>query len=283
MPHYRFARLWGLSDNLAVLKTAIPLLILTSVWLLATSPSLEPPPPRQITPSNSASSPASPLAYRADQCAGCHRMDAAFSHPVGVAPTMPVPTDLPLESGKVTCLTCHEVGGSDAHAHARQYHDGMLRRGADGARLCTQCHTDTSRSAKAMHAMALNRAHLIASPGRPAAASLGRSLDQESQNCMTCHDGTLATEVSAHSVGNFGQSDALGDHPIGMAYPDAAAIASRASGQSSLIPQGSLDPRLRLFDGRLGCGSCHSPYSTEKKQLVISNTGSKLCLSCHIV
>jgi predicted CXXCH cytochrome family protein len=36
-----------------------------------------------------------------------------------------------------------------------------------------------------------------------------------------------------------------------------------------------------LFDGNLGCGSCHSAYSKEPHLLVMNNRGSKLCLSCH--
>jgi predicted CXXCH cytochrome family protein len=40
-------------------------------------------------------------------------------------------------------------------------------------------------------------------------------------------------------------------------------------------------PQIRLFDGRLGCGSCHSLYSQQQKKLVMSNQNGKLCIKCH--
>jgi predicted CXXCH cytochrome family protein len=48
-----------------------------------------------------------------------------------------------------------------------------------------------------------------------------------------------------------------------------------------LVPQSALDPRIRLFDNKVTCGSCHSSYSDQDHELVMSNLGSKLCLGCH--
>ncbi|NNK62673.1 MAG: hypothetical protein HKO98_05620 [Gemmatimonadetes bacterium] len=42
-----------------------------------------------------------------------------------------------------------------------------------------------------------------------------------------------------------------------------------------------VDPRIRLFDGNLGCGSCHSVYAGEPGLLVMRNERSRLCTSCH--
>jgi predicted CXXCH cytochrome family protein len=63
-------------------------------------------------------------------------------------------------------------------------------------------------------------------------------------------------------------------HPIG------AEQHPRGPGDNLVHPN-SLDPRIRLFDGRVGCGSCHSPYAREHALLVMSNDRSALCLSCH--
>jgi predicted CXXCH cytochrome family protein len=43
-----------------------------------------------------------------------------------------------------------------------------------------------------------------------------------------------------------------------------------------------MDPRIWLFEGRVGCGSCHSPFAGGEALLVMSNVGSRLCLSCHV-
>ena len=60
----------------------------------------------------------------------------------------------------------------------------------------------------------------------------------------------------------------------------------------------SLDPAIRLIDGRIGCGTCHVPYTEANHQtlsnersafpsvpdplLVMDNRRSELCLECHI-
>jgi predicted CXXCH cytochrome family protein len=49
----------------------------------------------------------------------------------------------------------------------------------------------------------------------------------------------------------------------------------------ALRPESALDRRVRLFDRRVGCGSCHSPYAEGRALLVMSNVRSRLCLSCH--
>lgn len=107
------------------------------------------------------------------------------------------------------------------------------------------------------------------------------NLDAESTTCLTCHDGSVARGVG---IGIDEQPGSIGDHArshtIGTIYKDHR---SAAFGQTPfpMYPASTLNPRLRLFDGKLGCGSCHSPYAREDKLLVMSNTRSKLCLSCH--
>lgn len=78
-------------------------------------------------------------------------------------------------------------------------------------------------------------------------------------------------------MGAFHAASQSGEtHPIGTEYP-----AHARRGAKSMVPRSRLDGRIRLFDNMVGCGSCHSPYSQEKKLLVIDNRGSQLCLSCH--
>jgi len=43
-----------------------------------------------------------------------------------------------------------------------------------------------------------------------------------------------------------------------------------------------LPRELRLYDGKIGCGTCHNAFSKEKSMLVINNRRSRLCLECHI-
>ncbi len=55
-----------------------------------------------------------------------------------------------------------------------------------------------------------------------------------------------------------------------------------ASMHTNMTPIGLLDERLRLFDGKVGCGTCHDMYSSEPKKLTVSDSGSNLCILCHL-
>lgn len=93
---------------------------------------------------------------------------------------------------------------------------------------------------------------------------------------MGCHDGSLASDAGSHrSMRSLDHENQ--EHPVGTVYSSASSKLS----EMKLVPASRLDARVRLFDGKVGCGSCHSPYSHVSKQLIMSNSGSKLCLTCH--
>lgn len=200
-------------------------------------------------------------------CMSCHQMDQVLSHPIGVRPRGSVPLTLPLEEGKVGCMTCHDPG-----SHRQTKGGSSLREGMEGAALCRQCHGDGAASPA--HARGGFRAHLGTKTARSGAGVGG--LDSESQACMSCHDGSLASDAGSHrSFKSMGEANT--EHPVGVAYVGGGKRLS----EMRLIPASRLDPRIRLFDGKMGCGSCHSPYSRMPNKLLMSNAGSKLCLSCH--
>lgn len=204
----------------------------------------------------------------------CHQNDAVFSHPVDRTPSMPVPAHLPLADGRITCLTCHQ-NSSEAHVHARLNHDGMLRDSAPSGAFCTQCHAATSSTRGAFHAMALGRAH----PGWPDAKARTAGAEanaDSSQKCLSCHDGVMSAAIgSGTEPTNAGSGH---EHPVDITYPGQSAD---RRGEMGLISADRLTARVRLSDNRVGCNSCHSLFSREPKLLVMSNTGSRLCLTCH--
>ena len=206
------------------------------------------------------------MAARADEtnCASCHSFESALSHPVDVRPTMAVPSNLPLEGGRITCQTCHEVSGTHPGKGVR------LRAPGGGRSLCIQCHRDGA-DPKSAHATGTMYAHLSPAPkgghGVP---------DRESGLCMSCHDGTIAMESGGRSREAIHPDES---HPVGVRY---ASGGRHRDGNGTLVSPASLDPRLRLFGEEVGCGTCHSPYSKQRNLLVMSNVKSKLCLSCHV-
>lgn len=150
----------------------------------------------------------------------------------------------------------------------------MLRTPTSGSSLCNSCHTpDPERSSA--HARAIGRAHFDASFG--SAKGVDQGLDAESVSCMACHDGAGASDAVARGPSDRHRSFS-GEHPIGVRM-----VAGRGDLEEGEIrsPSG-LDPRVRLFEGRIGCGSCHSVYASRADRLVMSNQRSSLCLACHV-
>jgi len=112
-------------------------------------------------------------------------------------------------------------------------------------------------------------------------------LDGESRKCLECHEGYY------HEGPPPGVSHGDGaEHAIAVDY------AQLSSTNPSLEDPSALDPALRLFDGMIGCATCHVPYNEydhlmlSKKRaeepdipdpmLVMDNTGSALCTGCHL-
>jgi len=207
----------------------------------------------------------------AASCSSCHHFDPALTHPVNVRPSMKTPTDLPLTNGVMTCLTCHDA--DPEHAESGR---NVGQRVRSGAAMCIECHSDESAMTKDVHAIHVGRAHLI--PELPFGVRTGNgSLDSESQSCMSCHDGTLAPAADGGG-GHPHVAGHAGDHPLGVVMQAGKRV---KDSDFRLANPRSIDHRVRLFNGAVGCGSCHSAYSREQDQLVMSNLGSRLCLTCH--
>ncbi len=139
------------------------------------------------------------------------------------------------------------------------------------------------------------------------------TVNDESLLCLSCHDGS----IGVNNLLNFGQAEArpnvlenpgvevsitgspganprIGaltssdpngtghledDHPISLNYVTAVSNDTRGE----LRPIGSVDSRIKFFGGnRLECASCHDVHDNSIPPfLVMSNSGSALCLSCH--
>ncbi len=215
-------------------------------------------------------------------CGGCHHdvFDEGYMHPVNVRPkNVRVPGDMPLSNyGEITCGTCHDIHSSYLTLYGASTH--YLRRGETGKDFCFICHSRGSLTEEG-HTGALRVAHFSA---KYMVTDTSQGIDKISQDCISCHDGSYATSVTigagiwTHS-GELIQND-MGSHPIGMDYDMAR---TRLGSKSYLRPRAMVDRRIRFFDGKVGCGSCHDPYSTIDQLLVMSDRDSKLCLACHMM
>jgi predicted CXXCH cytochrome family protein len=113
-----------------------------------------------------------------------------------------------------------------------------------------------------------------------------------SRLCLSCHDGTVALGKIRSRSGEIAMrngpmarvtgranlgTDLSDDHPISFRY-DAALAA--ADGQLNRPP---VSGRVHLDgNGELQCTTCHDPHKDQnEKFLVMNNTASALCVTCH--
>ena len=101
-------------------------------------------------------------------------------------------------------------------------------------------------------------------------------IDRFSYNCISCHDGQLATSYQVRLRGaglSFdGCTGTITNHPIGMDYGSIAVISRALRSGEGVV----------FIAGRVGCLSCHDPLNPEPRHLARSTAGSGLCLSCHL-
>lgn len=215
-------------------------------------------------------------------CRRCHQkiFDSGYMHPVDIAPQkVMIPRDMPLSrNGLLTCNTCHDVHGDYLRPDGSQSY--FLRRNVSGKAFCAACHGQALLSGSDGHASLLGEAHF---QSKYISSGYGQELDPMSKNCITCHDGAYASAVSVRTgswqhSSNFNGSKLVGKHPIGIDYEMARLRQGR---KTDLRPLASVDQRLVFFDGRMGCGTCHDPYSYIEMKLVMSNRRSALCFACH--
>jgi predicted CXXCH cytochrome family protein len=205
-------------------------------------------------------------------CGSCHRrLVKRSSHPVDFIPrSMEVPQDMPLTRGKLTCNTCHDIHSDEkpSSGPGKYYLRGGRSAGQD---FCISCHVrDTEQEMHEKgHVFAMGVAHV---GYYYANRKDSKNVDPLSLACMGCHDSSMA----AHVLYNSDISGA-GEHPIGIDYKKAMME------NEKLRHPSEMDRSIKFFRKRIGCGTCHDFYSTEKSMLVRSNRNSSLCINCHIV
>ncbi len=77
-----------------------------------------------------------------NSCVACHQGShgtaKVFSHPVNVAPSMIIPSDMPLDDqGRIVCITCHAFHGEYRAENGEKLY--YLRR-SNGKTFCYSCH-----------------------------------------------------------------------------------------------------------------------------------------------
>ena len=167
------------------------------------------------------------------------------------------------------------------------------------SQICIACHTPHHADTAVTDAPLWNHELSTVDPyALYSSATLDATLGQPdgvSKLCLACHDGTVALENFGGATGGTtfvtddaiigGGADLSDHHPVSFTYDTALATAdgelfdpATSSGVGTDTIQDSM-----LFNDTLQCASCHDVHNSESLPflLLISNTGSGLCLTCH--
>ena len=182
----------------------------------------------------------------------------------------------------VTCLSCHQPQELDGNDIIDEETDYFLQ--DPGFVSCESCHVSLSGSIRQQsHWNFSQKAHLVSlTPGSSADKTSDEfsisGIDTESNTCLSCHDEVTVTipgmnESRQQKAQRF---KSMSDHPIGMNYQ--YLLSQNPMYFNSLM---GMEKTIRMFDGRVGCGSCHSLYSDTPSNLVLDNEDSAICHTCH--
>jgi len=189
-------------------------------------------------------------------------------------------------------LAIGALAGTALGGIAGTKHD-LSQNGWGSNQICIFCHTPHSANAYVPGAPLWNHnvtwatfstyssSTLNALPGQPTGTS---------KLCLSCHDGTVgADSFTNNSNSHFLTGTALmgtdlsNDHPISFIYDAALATADNGLRQPQDDKFVDAAHKLPLFSGQMQCASCHQVHDDSNgKFLRMQNTGSALCLTCHL-
>ncbi|NOX25002.1 MAG: hypothetical protein GXP59_02590 [Deltaproteobacteria bacterium] len=198
-----------------------------------------------------------------EACATCHPTLRNYqAHPTDIIPRIPIPADMLLINGRLTCITCHDVHDKSEH------HRNFLRRGVSGKPFCLICH-DVDAEGHLFIGTTHNGNYKVSDPTS--------QIDSTTLLCLECHSDRIDALDKGLGAGTWSHSDGRSEHPVGVSYEEAYRKHPRA-----YVPPGMLNKGLELYDGKIGCGTCHNPYTGKKNMLTVGNKHSTLCFACHI-
>ena len=201
------------------------------------------------------------------RCTGCHAdLKQSQPHPVDISPNTLLPDDMPLVNGKLGCITCHFF-----HPFSDKYKNrsgNLLRKPGRGVIFCASCHRIDEKEHVVFENIHRDSYRLSAR---------NSSLDTYTLQCVECHDRYLDRSFGFDGAGKRSRFSRRSNHPVGVSLAQVSAKNPLGFNHPYSLPQ-----NLRLFNGKIGCGTCHNAFSKEKSMLVMSNWRSRLCLKCHI-
>ncbi|SYZ72624.1 hypothetical protein TRIP_C20739 [Candidatus Zixiibacteriota bacterium] len=191
------------------------------------------------------------------------------------------------------CRSCHQVIASPDGGANLSFH-------SDNSRSCLDCHlfhNQTELKAGALRFQVDYSAHNLAgvcgtchseggdlnklSPGHRDAAKLFHSDYRAlaplspSETCLMCHAKNSMVASDIVNTANMPRFTEHQSHPLGI--PVVANI-----GTGGYLVRADIDPRIRLFSGKIECQSCHTLTSGPSALADGFSDATDLCRGCHI-
>jgi len=202
-----------------------------------------------------------------EACATCHPTKRNYqAHPTDIVPKTHLPGDILLVEGLFTCVSCHDVhqGKRKAGREAAYF----LRRNVSGKPFCLICHDVDDKG------------HLFMGTTHSGAFKVNDNrgrIDATTLLCIECHDDRIDSMDKQLGAGSWNHFSSRLEHPIGSDYRQKYNKQPKA-----FTPPALLNPKIQMFDGKIGCGTCHDRFSGQRYMLAMNNQGSRLCFSCHL-
>ena len=224
------------------------------------------------------SSPSSNAAHRAIECSRCHQAVAEIG--------MSGPTKSPVQ----LCRSCHNSKMTSNELAAQSFH-------RDQARPCNDCHSfhETSTISAAGRDFKFSRSSGLglcvachSGSGNMRALSEGHRLAANvyhsnntlltgltaSQACLVCHSENRTVQIDGLDLTAIPQFSERHMHPLGE-------VTSTGVMREGTMIRKVIDPRLRLFNNRIECQTCHNLTALTKFRLVEFESQQELCKGCH--
>ena len=238
------------------------------------------------------------------QTCRCHGYEpGTYIHPVNIVPSPAkqalIPADFPLQDGKISCATCHDIALQCREDDTAQKNNKTFLRGAPYANrtgLCIRCHKQGTYKAFDPH----------------------EQLDEEGrviqEKCLYCHSEVPDVEHSTFGLRRTRRTlltktvKLIGDlevlcnrchfnqsrfHPINADHfrvPPKRILENMRRSEKKLGVILPLD-----YDGEITCPTCHNPHERgvipsgkasakgagEKYRLRVPGAPTRMCLACH--
>ncbi|MCF6246554.1 MAG: cytochrome c3 family protein [Desulfobacula sp.] len=202
----------------------------------------------------------------ASVCESCHQdRKQKLSHPISIFPRKKIPADMPLVDNKLSCITCHFV--HPFSINNKRFSQYLLRRPGRGMVFCSACHQINQKG----H-IVFEKVHT----GTLTVTNPNGTLDDYTLQCIECHDRFIDRTSRTRGAGKWKHFSLKLNHPVGISFKNIALKKPAKFNSPVMLPK-----EIRLFNGKIGCGTCHNVYSKEKYMLVSDNFKSSLCQQCH--